>query len=61
MFSMLKNLTKVAVSVAVSPIALVTDIVTSPETGYTGKRPFRRTESVIDSAKDAFKAAVKQD
>jgi len=59
MFSMLKNLTKAAVSVAVAPVALVVDIATLPSSANYNTDPFERTKKLLNGAGDSFNEAVK--
>jgi len=60
MFSMLTNLTKAAVAVAVAPVALVVDIVTLPDSASSyNKGPFDRTAKVLGAAGDAVSKAIK--
>jgi len=60
MFSMLTNLTKAAVAVAVSPVALAVDIVTLPDSASSlDKGPFDRTAKVLGAAGDAVSKAIK--
>lgn len=61
MFVMIKNLTKAAIAVAVSPVDAVVDIVTAPESAYNNKPFFNRTEKRLQQAADAMDAALKTD
>lgn len=56
MFDMLKNITKAAVAVAVTPIALVADAVFVPE-----ERPLDRTRSRLKQATDALDRALEEE
>lgn len=60
MFSMLSKLTKATVAVALSPVALVVEIVTLPASScdYT-RGPFDRTAKLLDSAGRNVVKAVK--
>lgn len=60
MFSLLSNLTKAAVSVALSPVALAVDIVTLPASAEDPKRgAFDRTAKLLDAAGSAIVKATK--
>ncbi len=56
MFDMLKNITKAAVAVAVTPIALVADAVFVPE-----ERPLDRTRNRLKQATDALDRALEEE
>ena len=56
---MLGNLFKAAVSVAVTPIAVVIDIVTLPASAFDNKDAFHRTGALLNNAGDCLKEAVK--
>jgi hypothetical protein len=59
MFNMLTNLTKAAVAVAVTPVAVVADLVTLPASSCDLNRgAFDKTASVLNAAKAAFTVAV---
>ena len=60
MFSMLSNLTKAAVAVTLSPVALAVDIVTLPDSASSFDRgPFDRTANLLGTAGECVKRAVK--
>jgi hypothetical protein len=57
--SMLANLTKAAVAVAVSPIALVADLVTLPASSMDPHRgPFERTGNMLNTAGECVTRAI---
>jgi hypothetical protein len=47
MFSMLINLTKASVGVALLPATILSDIVTLPSTAESGKHPFSISKKMI--------------
>ena len=54
---MFGSLLKAAVAVAVSPIAVVVDVVTLPATAFENKDAFHRTSALLESAgKNVMKA-----
>lgn len=60
MFNVLTNLTKAAVAVAVTPVALVADIVTLPASAEDPRRgPFDNTAGTLGAALDNLKEAIK--
>lgn len=60
MFKMLENLTKAAVSVAVTPVTLVADVVALPFDAADGDKPaFSRTGKMLTNAGNCTKEAVK--
>lgn len=60
MFKTLTNLAKASVAVAVTPLAIIADVVTLPASAESNNRgPFDNTASTIKLAKDAFKLAVR--
>lgn len=61
MFKLLTNLTKATVAVAVSPIAVVADIVAIPVTACDPRygHPFNLTDKCLKQAGEAFSEAVK--
>jgi len=61
MFGMLEKLTKAAVAVAVTPVALAVDIVTLPDDAEPGKEPFSRTGGLLKSAGENISKAVDSD
>jgi hypothetical protein len=61
MFSILTNLTKAAVAVVVSPVALVVDVVDVvrlPATAYYDRNPFENTSKVLSSAGKSVMKAI---
>lgn len=56
---MIKNLCKAAVSVALSPVALIADTVTLPSSGYNGRHPFEMTSALLGNAGKCVKRAIK--
>lgn len=58
MFSILSNLAKAAVAVAVTPVTLAVDIVSLPGTAYGDGEPFEHTAKALGQASKAFDAAV---
>jgi hypothetical protein len=58
MFGMLENLTKAAVAIAVSPIALAADIAILPATAFDDSKPFGITESVFKAVADNVSKAI---
>ena len=51
MFGILQNLTKAVVEVALTPVALVVDVVTLPASAERGDdHPFGRTAKLLNSA-----------
>lgn len=62
MFSMLTNLTKAAVAVAVAPVALIADVATLPASADDiDAGPFDKTAACLKAAGNAFNEAVKPD
>lgn len=61
LFNLLTNVTKAAVAVAASPVALVVDVVTLPASAIDGDDAFGRTGRMLGAASDAMKEAVKPD
>lgn len=59
MFRMLSNLTKAAVSVVVTPAAVVADVLTLPASAYANRPPFERTEALLKNAGQCVSEAVK--
>jgi hypothetical protein len=60
MFSMLKNLTKAVVAVAVTPVDAVVDVLTLPASSLDPHRgPFDHTAKRLQQAGDALDAAIK--
>lgn len=58
MFDIFKNLTKAALNVAVTPIAIVTDVVKFPVTAFEGRTPFESTEKRLSDAGKCLDAAL---
>ena len=58
MFSMLLNLTKAAVSVALAPVALAADVVTLPKSAMDGAEPFDKTASMLANAVEHVSKAI---
>lgn len=59
MFGIIGNLTKAAVAVVLSPVAVVVDIVTLPASAEDPRRgPFDRTAGLLDAAGEAVTKAV---
>jgi hypothetical protein len=58
---MISNLLKAAVSVALSPVALVVDVVTFPASTLDGNDPFKRTGALLKNAGDCVSEAVKKE
>ena len=53
------NLLKAAVSVAITPVALVADVARLPSTAYNGKDAFGLTGSLLKNAGQYVKEATK--
>lgn len=53
------NLTKAAVAVAVSPVAVVADVLTLPSTAIDGKPAFGKTTTMLRGAGDCMREAIK--
>lgn len=59
MFGMISKLAKAAVAVAVTPVALVVDVVTMPASADRGdSHPFKRTGQLLEVAGKNVKEAV---
>lgn len=58
MFGMLESLTKAAVGVVVTPVALVADTVAIIPDSVDGKDPFTRTGHVLDTIGENVKNAI---
>lgn len=56
---MLFELAKAAVAVAITPVALVADIMTLPESAESGRDPFSRTAGLLNAAGKNVSYAVK--
>ena len=61
MFSMIRNLTRATISVAVTPIAVVVDVLTLPASAEYNKPPFGLTEALLKNAGKCVKEAVTPD
>lgn len=59
MFGMLEGLTKAAVSIAVTPVAVAVDTVMIPVDASEDGEVFQRTKSTINNAAENFSDAVK--
>lgn len=59
MLSILTNLTKAVVAVAVTPASVVVDVVKLPATAYDGRHPFDSTKRRLQQASEAMDAAVR--
>lgn len=57
MFDMIKNITKATIAVAVTPVTLAADVVTSPFDAING-RPLHRTFKKLIQAEKAIDAVV---
>ena len=61
MLKMLSNLTKAAVSVAVTPAAVIADVLTLPASAHDNTAPFRRTAQLLNNAGVCVQKAVEPD
>jgi hypothetical protein len=62
MFNILSSLTKAAVAVVATPVALAVDVLTLPASSMDPHRgPFDRTEEMLDAVGKNISAAVKED
>ena len=59
MFSILTNLTKSAVAVVATPVALVADVLTLPSSAMDGRDAFGKTGQMLDAAGKAITEATK--
>lgn len=59
LFDALTNVAKAGIAVAVSPVALVADVVTLPASAEAGGEPFGRTRGILSAAGECITAAVK--
>jgi hypothetical protein len=60
MFSLIGNLTKALVSVALTPASVIADVLTLPASAEDPKRgPFDRTEYLLNNAGECVKKAIK--
>lgn len=60
MLNLLSNLAKAAVAVAVTPVAIVADVLTLPESSCDPHRgAFDKTAKTLNQAAEAFNEAVK--
>ncbi len=55
---MLLNILKATVSVALTPVTLVADILTLPASASDGNGPFDRTAAMLKNAQECVKEAV---
>jgi hypothetical protein len=55
----LTNIAKAGIAVAVSPVALVADIVTLPASAHDNKHPFGKTGAVLGAAGKCVTEAIK--
>ena len=55
---MLLNLLKATVSVAITPVTLVADILTLPASALDGDGPFDRTAAMLKNANECLAEAV---
>jgi hypothetical protein len=61
MFGIFTNLTKAALNVAVTPLAVAKDIVSLPVTAYEDKNPFESTSKVLDNVSKSLNKALDPD
>ena len=62
MFGLIENLTKATVSVVLTPVAIVADIVTLPASAERGDdHPFGMTEELLTNAGKCVKQAINPD
>ena len=61
MFMMLGNLTKAAVSVAVTPVTAAADLAMAIPDAEKGKEFMNRTKGTLENAGDCLEEAVKPD
>lgn len=60
MFNVLTNLTKAAIAVAATPLAVTADVLTLPASSFDPHRgAFDRTAKLLDAAGDCFNEAIK--
>lgn len=59
MFGILENLTKAAVSVAVSPLAAVVDTVRLPHDALEDDGPYQNTRKALNNAVENIQKAMK--
>lgn len=59
LFSTLTNVAKAGIAVAVSPVAVVADILTLPSSAYDNRPAFGRAGKLFDAAGKCIAAAVK--
>lgn len=58
MLGLFKNLTKAALNVAVTPVAIVTDVVKLPVTAFEDRSPFEQTSKRLKDANECLDAAL---
>lgn len=56
---MFASLVKAAVSVALTPAAVVADVLTLPSSGYNDRHPFGNTSALLNNAGRCVKHAVR--
>lgn len=59
MFGFLTNAVKAAASVALTPVAVVVDVVTAPSTAIEGEDFFQCTEALLTNASECLGEALK--
>lgn len=57
--TILSNLTRAAVAVALTPVAAVADVLTLPSSAYNDRAPFGRVAGLVRSAGQCVKQATK--
>ena len=57
--SMIGNLMKAGISIAVTPVAVLVDIATLPASAYNDEEPFKRTGQQIKNAGRCLNEATK--
>lgn len=55
---MLKLLTKATVSICLTPVSLVADILTLPSSAYNNNAPFGKTASLLNNSAQCVNAAL---
>lgn len=59
MFKLLTNLTKAAVGVALTPVALAKDVVTLPARAMDDEHPFKSTKAMLENVGECVDEATK--
>jgi hypothetical protein len=59
MFDILSNLTKAAVGAALTPVAVLADIVTLPASAYNGTETWEATEKRLNQISESVDKALK--